>query len=493
MRFLCALMSLFLTAPAFGTDVLYVSVAGEKRIAIYQIDGKGRLTHVGDASTTGEPGALAIDPKGRYLYAALRSTGELAAFRVDPGTGKLTHLNTVPAGADPAQISVSPTGRFLLTAYYLAGKVSVHQIGDDGRLSDKPRQVYKTRDKAHAVVVDPWERAVLIPHTGPNVIYALRWNEQTGELHKSFIGEEFFEAPQSTAPRHLVFHPTLLLNGGADLQTQVAYVANEQGSSVTLYHAILNPINWTIRPKQTLSTVPQDFKGTNTCAEIKLHPSNRFLYVSNRGHDSIARFHVNQETGELTSLGQTATEKTPRSFDLDPSGTFLFAAGEASGKLAAYRVDKGSGALDRIATYSVGRTPWWVMAVRLPLTEAEAIRLAEQFIVENGYTDLPAMKDKTKLSHESIDYADPDERLKLRFNSLERKAYGVGKVDLRKDGWTIVFRYNANNNRNGELDYDQYVKTVGRALTMKADGSDIRMIHQDFYLTNVKVIRSGDK
>jgi hypothetical protein len=127
------------------------------------------------------------------------------------------------------------------------------------------------------------------------------------------------------------------------------------------------------------------------------------------------------------------------------------------------------------------------------LTEADAIRLAERFIVQNGYTDLPAMKDKTKLSHESIDFSDPDERLKLRFNSLERKAYGLGKVDLRKDGWTIVFRYNANNNRSGRNDYHQYVKTVGRALTMKADGSDIRMMHQDFYLKDVKVIRSGDK
>jgi hypothetical protein len=126
-------------------------------------------------------------------------------------------------------------------------------------------------------------------------------------------------------------------------------------------------------------------------------------------------------------------------------------------------------------------------------TEADAIRLAEQFIIENGYTDLPAMKDKTKLSHESIDYSDPDERLKLRFNSLERKAYGIGKVDLRENSWTIVFRYNAKNNRNGRTDYDQYVKTVGRALTMKADGSDIRMTHQDYYLKNVKVIKSGDK
>jgi hypothetical protein len=133
--------------------------------------------------------------------------------------------------------------------------------------------------------------------------------------------------------------------------------------------------------------------------------------------------------------------------------------------------------------------------VKKQLTEAEAIRLAEQFIVQNGYTDLPTIKDKTKLSHEGIDFADPDDRLKQRFNTLERKAYAVGKGDVRKDGWTIVFRYNANNERARRIipNYDRHIKTVGRAVTMEADGSDIRMQHQDIYLKGLKVIRSGVK
>jgi 6-phosphogluconolactonase len=163
-----------------------------------------------------------------------------------------------------------------------------------------------------------------------------------------------------------VFHPTLEIRGGVDADAEVAYVVNEQGGSITMYHAILNPINWLLESKQTLSTLPADFKGTNACAEIRLHPSHRFLYVSNRGHDSIAAFRIDKETGELTSLGQTPTEKTPRSFDVDPSGKFLFAAGESSGKLAAYRVNEVSGCLERTATYEVGKMPWWVMATRLP-------------------------------------------------------------------------------------------------------------------------------
>jgi 6-phosphogluconolactonase len=367
MRFHALLAVLLFAAPTFADDVVYLSVAGEKRIAIFKLDSKdGRLTLDGDMATSGEPGALTTDSKRRFLFAALRSTGELAAFRIEPATGKLTHLNTVPAGADPAHISTDKAGKFLLTAYYVAGQVTVHSIGADGTLSKEPRQTFKTKEKAHAIVLAPNQLAAIVPHTGPNVIYALFWNGQTGKLGKSTIGRVDFATPKGTGPRHLIFHPTLQMHLGLDADASICYVANEQGGSVTVYDVILNGINWLLDPKQTVSTLPADFKGTNACAEIRLHPSNRFLYVSNRGHDSIARFQIDGNTGWLTSLGQTPTEKTPRSFDIDPSGKYLFAAGESSRRLAAYRIDEASGKLERIATYDVGKMPWWVMSVRLP-------------------------------------------------------------------------------------------------------------------------------
>jgi 6-phosphogluconolactonase len=241
----------------------------------------------------------------------------------------------------------------------------VHAIGDDGSLSAKPLQMIKTKEKAHAVVVNPGESAILVPHTGPNAIFAFPWLRTRGEIIPG-IGRSEVATPKNTGPRHAVFHTTLEIPGGVDATAQVAYVANEQGGSVTMYHAILNPINWLLQPKQTLSTLPADFKGTNACAEIRLHPANRFLYVSNRGHDSIAAFRIDPATGAMTNLGQTPTEKTPRSFDIDPSGKYLYAAGESSGRLAAYRVDEASGKLARFATHDLGKMPWWVMTVRLP-------------------------------------------------------------------------------------------------------------------------------
>lgn len=365
MRYLGSLIAMFLASTAWAGDVVYVSVAGDKRIALYRVAANGGLTHAADCATTGEPGALTTDQQRRYLFAALRSTGELAAFRIDPATGKLTHINTVPAGADPAHISVDGRGKNLLTAYYVAGQVTVHAIGDDGALGKKPRQTIKTKEKAHAVVFNPGESAVLVPHTGPNVIYALPWLPGKGEFVPGIFRTEF-PTPKNTGPRHAVFHPTLEILGGVDATAQVVYVANEQGGSVTMYHAILNPINWLLQPKQTLSTLPADFKGTNACAEIRLHSSNRFLYVSNRGHNSIAGFRLDPKTGALTALEQTPTEKTPRSFDIDPSGKFLYAAGESSGRVAAYRIDQATGKLERFATHEMGKMPWWVMTVRLP-------------------------------------------------------------------------------------------------------------------------------
>jgi 6-phosphogluconolactonase len=255
----------------------------------------------------------------------------------------------VPAGADPAHIAVDHTGRFLLAAYYVAGKVTVHAI-KDGTLSDRPVQTVSTADKAHCILPDPSNRFVFVPHTGPNAIFQFTFRADTGRLAANEAAK--VTTPPGTGPRHIVFHPS----------RDIAYVVNEQGGSVTAYR--FDPKAGTLAPLQTTSTLPKEFKGTNACAEIKMHPSGRFLYASNRGHDSIARFTVDGE-GRLTAAGQTPTEKTPRSFDLDPSGKFLFAAGESSGKVVSYRIDQKTGDLARLKTYNVGKTPWWVMAVRM--------------------------------------------------------------------------------------------------------------------------------
>ncbi len=351
-RFSTVLIVLLAVGAAQAGTFVYVSVAAEKRIAVYELEpATGKLTHCGDCKVEdGEPGALTVDPDHHFLLAAIRSTGKLASFRIDSTNGRLTHVNTVPAGPDPAHIATDRTGRYLLTAYYVDAKVTVHAIGEDGRLSEKPLQNIPTADKAHAIVPDRSNRFVFVPHTGPDVIFQFRFDAKSGQLSAGEPAK--LSTPKMTGPRHLVFHPS----------KPIAYVDNEQGSGITAY--ALDEKAGTLRAVQTLSTLPRDFKGNNACAEIKLHPSGRFAYVSNRGHDSIAAFRLDGE-GKLSSIGQTPTEKTPRSFDLDPAGKYLIAAGEASGKLASYRIDQQTGDLTRLTTYDTGKMPWWVLAVEL--------------------------------------------------------------------------------------------------------------------------------
>jgi 6-phosphogluconolactonase len=271
----------------------------------------------------------------------------------------LTHLNTVPAGPDPAHLSTDAAGRYLLAAYYVDAKVTVHSIGKDGALSEKPLQSLPTADKAHAIVPDPSGHFVFVPHTGPDTIFQFAFDASKGQLSTNEPSK--LTTPKGTGPQHLVFHPS----------RPIAYVANEQGGSVTAY--ALDSKAGTLRPLQTVSTLPKDFNGTNACAEIRIHPSGKFLYVSNRGHDSIACFALDEE-GKVSATSQEPTEKTPRSFDLDPAGKYLFAAGESSGKLIAYNVDSKNGQMKKLETYEVGKTPWWVLAVGLPAVADKPVK-----------------------------------------------------------------------------------------------------------------------
>jgi 6-phosphogluconolactonase len=328
----------------------YVSLAKDKKISVYRVDAKtGALTHVADATCEGEPGALVANPTRTSLFASLRPEGKLVAFRISPQTGTLEHVNTVEAGPDPAQLSTDKEGRFLLAAYYVAGKVTVHTIEKDGALRVEPVQSLPTDEMAHAIVLDPANRFAFVPHTGPSAIFQFAFNPATGELTPGSPAK--LATPANTGPRHMVFHPRL----------DIAYIDNEQGGSVTTYG--LNKTSGSLHALQTVSTLPSDFGERNACAEIKIHPTGKFLYVSNRGHDSIARFQVEERSGELTALGHTPTEKTPRSFDLDPAGKFLYVCGEATNLIVAYRLEQESGGLTPTATYSVGKTPWWISVV----------------------------------------------------------------------------------------------------------------------------------
>ena len=350
MRPLVTTLLLLGSAMSLRADTfVYVSAAPEQKIHIYRLDpGDGTLTDVGTTAVDGTPGSLGVDPKSKVLFASLRSANKLASFRIDPASGRLTALGSaaLPPGANAAFVGTDRTGRWLLSASYAAGTVVVHGVNADGTIRTPAEQTVTTAKTAHCAVPDPANRFVFVPHVAPNAVYQFRLDAAAGKLTAAG------QAPGGAAnagPRHLAFHPSL----------DLTFTSDETESSVTAYR--FDPAKG-LTPVQTLSTLPAGYTGSNTTAEVKVHPGGRFVWVSNRGHDSLAGFAIDG-SGKLTALGQTPTEKTPRSFTIDPDGRFLLAAGEGSGKLAAYRVDPGTGVLTRLRTYDVGKSLTWVLAV----------------------------------------------------------------------------------------------------------------------------------
>ena len=333
---------------------VYLSIAGENRIAIYTFDASnGNIELQENINVTGSPGPLALSQCGNYLYAGLRSSHEIASFRIDAETKHLSHLRTISLDADTCYIATDKTGNFLLSAYYGAGKVTVHAIGDDKTVQGETLQTVETDIHAHCVETDASNRYAFVPHTVPrNTIYQFHFDEDTGTLTQNPVGNLNPGAP--IGPRHFCFHPS----------KPILYFSNEQGSSVSAYTL------WEeghpgalIDLQEDLSTLPADFEADNTCAQIHIDPQGQFLYVSNRGHDSIAGFAVDEESGKLTAIGQQLTEPTPRVFNIDGTGNFLFVGGQGSGRLATYRINRETGELSPIANPTIGESPMWVLFI----------------------------------------------------------------------------------------------------------------------------------
>jgi 6-phosphogluconolactonase len=332
---------------------VYVSLAGEGKIAIWAMDpATGKLTFQEDVVVQGGPAPLAVDPMQNILYAGLRSSLQVASYRIDHSTGGLSLLGKTALESDPCYLSTDRTGRFLLSSYYRAGRVAVHAIGEDGVVVGPPVEWRATAEKAHSIQTDASNRFVFVPHVMvDNVIMQYVFDQETGRLTPNAVP---CVVPDSDwGPRHFCFHPS----------QDVVYFSDEQGCSVSAYR--FDPDSGTLQAFQTISTLPDGFEGQNTGAQIHITPSGKFLYAVNRGHNSVAGFAVDAFTGRLTALGQQPTEAVPRVFNIDPRGQFLYAAGQVSGRLAAYRIDPQTGSLIPLATYTVGARPMWVLILDL--------------------------------------------------------------------------------------------------------------------------------
>jgi 6-phosphogluconolactonase len=255
----------------------------------------------------------------------------------------LTLLNEVPSrGADPCYITVDKTGRFVLVANYTGGNVAVFPILEGGRLGDASAFAQHTGHgtnpqrqegpHVHYIDLSADNRFAVAADLGLDEILIYRFDPTKGTLAAN--DPKFVSVSAGAGPRHFTFSP----NG------KFAYVINEMQSSVTAFS--YDADRGKLHPLQTISALPKDFTGANDDAEIEVHPSGKFLYASNRGHDSITVFAIDESKGTLTVLEYVPTQgKEPRNFEIDPTGTRLFAANQKSDTIVIFRIDPKTGRL----------------------------------------------------------------------------------------------------------------------------------------------------
>ncbi len=291
-----------------------------------------------------EPAFFVLSLDGRRLYTCNSGTpGGLSAYAVEPHTGRLTLLNRVLAGGgDTSFITLDHTGRFALVANYDGGSVAAFALRSDGSIGDwtafdqhtgrsvSPQR--QTHAYAHAIVLDPSNCFALVPDLGNDRLYVYRFDEETGTLTPN--DPPFAAIGPGSGPRHVRFHP----NG------RWVYLINEIASTIIGF--TWDSSRGMLSRFQTVSTLPADFRGVSMCAELEIHPNGKFLYGSNRGHDSLAVFAIDPGTGRLSLVEHVPSGgRKPRNFAIDPSARWIVVTNEDSNNAVVFRVDASTGRL----------------------------------------------------------------------------------------------------------------------------------------------------
>jgi 6-phosphogluconolactonase len=305
------------------------------------------------------PSFLAIDGSKRYLYAVNeigeylgKPSGGVSAYAIDRANGNLRLLNEqATQGADPCHLTVDRKGRTLLVANYTGGNVAALPLRTDGTLGmvtdlkQHEGSGIKEQQKgphAHCIILDRFERYALAADLGTDKIMIYRFNPVTGKLTPG--KQPWAELKAGAGPRHLTLHPN----------SKYAYVINELDSTLTVFK--YNELNGTLAQVETVSTLPADFSGVSYCADLHVSPSGKFLYGSNRGHNSIVVFAIDSRTGKLEQLEHVSTEgKWPRNFTIDPTGRFLLVANQHTDNVVTFSIDATTGRLK--PTGHVAETP----------------------------------------------------------------------------------------------------------------------------------------
>lgn len=323
----------------------YLSLGGKKKaIAVYQMsDEDGSLKPVVEQPLE-QPGPLTLDAKRRRLY-AVNYPDKIHTYEIDPDSGHLKSLGQIRLPGQPEYISLDRDSQYLMAAIYSKHQIVVCRLDKQGIPQTDQLQTLDSGRLPHSILADRHNRFVYVPCKGSNQIFQYAWDENgKGLLPKSVARHA---TPKGAGPRHLWFHPN----------KDWLYVVNESDRTLAFYR--IAPDDGALHPVQTVATVPEGvLKGSG--AHIQLTPNGRFVYSSNRGEETIAGFAIDQKSGELKSLGQSATARGPRAFCIDPSGRFLLAGGTSDGRVVVHAIDQESGQTKMKQSYETGGSPVWI-------------------------------------------------------------------------------------------------------------------------------------
>lgn len=320
-------------------------------IYVYRMNpSSGAMDLVRKVTGITNPSYLAIDPSQRFLYAVNevkayedKPTGTISAFAVDPTTGGLEFLNKrLTHGTDPCHVLVDKHGKCVCVANFMSGSVCVLPVLDDGSLGEASQviqhqgssidPVRQAGPHAHSVSLDAANRFAVVPDLGLDKLMVYQFDQARGRLEPNAV--PWVTMRPGAGPRQVAFHPA----------GQFAYLINELDSTVVAL--AYDGRRGTFKELQMVPTLPEGFHGQSTCADVQVSPSGAFVYGSNRGHDSIVIYKVDQQTGRLTYVGHAPTQgRTPRGFGIDPTERFLLAANQDSDTIVTFRIDPQTGTL----------------------------------------------------------------------------------------------------------------------------------------------------
>lgn len=355
-----ATLSLIGTQSRAADDNPFVFIAGyNNMVTSFELNSStGDMKELSRSDCGKNPTYMSWHPSHKFIYAANEvSPGKITAYSIDPKDGTLKLLNEASAGGNgPCHILVHPSGKWVFTASYGSGHIGITPINADGTLGTPLEPVLGGKN-AHQAVLDASGKFLFVPFLGSNQINQYKFDEASGKLTPN----DPPSAPASAAkagPRHIAFHPS----------GKFAYVINEQGSTVDSFN--YDNSKGLLSNPQSIPTVPEgtDMKGKST-AHIVVSPDGKFVYGSNRGHDSIVIYSVNPETGRLTFVGHEtggAEIKTPRDFALDLTGKFVIVANQAAENITVFKRDEAKGTLEKIGTHAVPPKSAYVGVMQKP-------------------------------------------------------------------------------------------------------------------------------